>query len=95
MLWTASGGVQDLGGFGGTISRAGGMNERGHVVGQSETPDGYPHAFRWTASTGMTDLHDASLGDMSGAEAINIRGQVVGAYDVMATGAVDAFLWSP
>jgi len=41
-LWTASGGMQDLGALpGGTGSSASGMNERGQVTGSSFTADGF------------------------------------------------------
>lgn len=46
----------DLGTLGGASSYATGINSSGVVVGWSQTSAGETHAFRWTASGGMTDL---------------------------------------
>src|SRR5216110_1055210 len=55
---STAGGItrMDLGTLGGVSSYATDINESGTVVGWSQTAAGWPHAFRWTASTGMVDL---------------------------------------
>src|SRR6266851_8065015 len=55
-LSTANTGMIDLGTLGGTISSARAINNSGKIVGFSTTSSGHPHAFLWTADTGMTDL---------------------------------------
>src|SRR5262249_11913584 len=52
-----NGTLLDLGTLGGNgnVSGAGGINNRGQVVGQASGP-GAPHAFVWTQSGGMRDL---------------------------------------
>ena len=66
------------------------MNNQGQVVGSiyylSET-----HAFSWEESTGMIDI--GSVGEPSGAIAVNNSGQVVGVL-VTATGEAHPFIWS-
>lgn len=61
----------DLGTLGGTYSGATSVNDRGQVVGVSETASGAHHGFLWEDGA-MTDL-----GTMAPA-AINRRGQIVG-----------------
>ena len=95
-LWTATGGMQDLGTLGGTFSQAYGINASGEVVGYSSLAgDSVYHAFLWTASGGMQDL--GSLGGTnSEALAINTRGQIVG-YTTSKSGGntiYHAFLWT-
>ena len=56
-IWTAGGGMVDLGTLGGSFSWAFGINNRGQVVGNSQLPgDTLSHAFLWTPDTGMVDL---------------------------------------
>jgi probable HAF family extracellular repeat protein len=55
-LWTASGGMQDLGTLGGDFAIASGINSAGQVVGGASTAPGEVHAFLWTAASGMQDL---------------------------------------
>jgi probable HAF family extracellular repeat protein len=60
-LWTATGGMQDLGTLGGAMAEARAINEAGQVVGLSQLASGTWHAFLWTPGHGMEDL--GSLGD--------------------------------
>jgi len=70
-LWR-DGRMTDLGTLGGRFSGATAVNDRGQIVGRSETAAGEWHAFLWQ------DGHMTDLGlDM--ATGINNRGQVVGA----------------
>ncbi len=68
--------MNDLGTLGGTNSQANSINDRGAIVGYSDTADGAVHAFldRWGR---MTDLGTLG-GRNSNAEAINNEGDVVG-----------------
>jgi len=53
------------------------VNDRGQIVGSSQTASGQWHAFSWTATSGMLDL--GTLGaDASGAVDVNEKGEVVG-----------------
>ena len=83
--------IIDLGTLGGTFSFAGAINERGQVVGYSETASGEIHAFLWHQGV-MTDLGTLG-GTISQAFTINERGQVVGNSDT-ALGEGHAALWT-
>jgi probable HAF family extracellular repeat protein len=79
-LWTASGGLQDMGSPQGGNSEATAINDAGEVAGWSASPDGTSiHAFFWSAATGSVDLgippdgHPQSYGS-----AINDVGEVIG-----------------
>jgi probable HAF family extracellular repeat protein len=78
--WTQEGGMVDLGILGGERSSAFAVNDRGQVVGWSDTTGNveiFSHAFSWTEEGGMVDL--GTLGGTSSlAVAVNDRGQVVG-----------------
>ncbi|MDD2903780.1 MAG: hypothetical protein PHU44_15245 [Syntrophales bacterium] len=80
-LWTAAGGLQDLGTLGGDTAGATAINASGQVVGWSSTilPGGAlaQRAFLWTAGGDMQDL--GTLGGDSWAYGLNSNGQVVGA----------------
>jgi probable HAF family extracellular repeat protein len=84
--------IRDLGTLGGKASYAYAINDRGQVVGESETASGVMHAFLWQSGE-MTDL-GALGGSWSYAYAINGRGQVVGESDTApGAGYGHAFLW--
>jgi probable HAF family extracellular repeat protein len=96
-LWTATGGMQDLGTLGGDFSQAQGINASGQVVGYSYLADNITfHAFLWTASGGMQDL-GAPAGANSVAMAINNAGQIAGYSSSPATSTdriYHALLWT-
>jgi len=78
-----NGTITDLGALpGGDNSSANGINDRGEIVGSSETAAGATHAFLIRRKT-MIDLgtlaHDPTLN--SSAKAINERGEIVGSSD--------------
>jgi len=74
-LWE-HGKMTDLGTLGGNVSSANAINDRGEIVGESETATGELHAFLWQRRS-MTDLGIA--GEISSAHGINNRGEIVGA----------------
>jgi probable HAF family extracellular repeat protein len=76
----------DLGTLGGSSSFATAMNDRGAVVGRSQTADGIYHGFLWRHGR-MTDLGDLSPQD------INNRAQIVGTRPEPEGGEI-AYLWS-
>ena len=104
VLWR-DGEAIDLGTLGGAHSRVGtsdffpgllalqdlALNERGAVVGTSDTATGASHAFLWRDGA-MVDLGTLG-GAASRASAVNRHGQVVGAAQV-ADGTWHAFVWS-
>ena len=69
VLWE-SGSVTNLGSLGGTMGKAGAINNRGEVVGFSSLPgDSAVHSFLWTKEAGMRDLGALGadfLGDPAG-----------------------------
>lgn len=68
--------IRELGTFGGrTVAEA--INDRGQVVGYSETARGREHAFLWQKGQ-MTDLGALPGRPYSIAVAINERGQIIG-----------------
>jgi probable HAF family extracellular repeat protein len=87
-VWTANGGVQDLGQNSGAI----GVNNLGQVVGSASFASGL-HAFLWTSQTGLQDL--GSLGGISVGNAINQNGQVVGFFRPLSVDTARAFIWTP
>lgn len=67
--------LTDLGGFGGTVSAAGGVNDAGDVVGVSTTPDFFGHGFLYRNGV-LSKLQPPAL-DRSYTAGINASGQVV------------------
>jgi probable HAF family extracellular repeat protein len=86
-LWDPVSGVQDLGPLGslggdGSDDTTRDANGSGLVVGLSDPPDDFAHAFRWDSQNGMHDLGTLGPHGLSFANAVNGAGQVVGgAYD--------------
>jgi probable HAF family extracellular repeat protein len=76
-LWTADGGMVDLGTLGGGISMATGINNQSQIVGKATTATEETRAFLWSSSTGMQDLGTLG-GNFSLAEGINELGDIVG-----------------
>jgi probable HAF family extracellular repeat protein len=92
-LWTAAGGLTDLGvppGF--TSSRAIAINAVGQVVGIGGN-DAQTHALLWSASGAVRDLGTLPGDDWSSAAAINSFGQVAGEASI--NGRYHAVVWSP
>jgi probable HAF family extracellular repeat protein len=88
-VWTKRDGVEILGTLGGSYSQAYGLNERGEVVGISNTTSvGEQHGFFWSRAKGMIDLGDFMP------RGISARGQVTGARRT-ASGGFIAAIWSP
>lgn len=97
--WTPTLGLQDLGRLGGSQSEANGVSEDGSiVVGRTDVdhPNGIrSHAFKWTISNGMIDIHNDNVG------AISSRAYSVSADGKKIVGTIDyggnlhrAFLWT-
>lgn len=80
----------DLGTLGGARTDATDVNDKGHVVGQSQTADGRGHAFLWRDGV-MTDLTPGAW--QSGATAINERGEVAGYVQLVEGQPTQAFRW--
>ncbi len=82
-VWTADGGMTELGTLGGTNSYATAVDSGGDVVGHASVASGYEHAFMESDGV-MTDLGTLG-GGSSYAYGINGSGMVVG-YSWLASG---------
>jgi probable HAF family extracellular repeat protein len=84
--------VIDLGTLGGDVTTPYDINERGQIVGESQTGDGTKtHAFLWDPTTGMHDL--GTLGGSSSAKSINDLGEVVGWSAIPGLSSGLGFVW--
>lgn len=90
-LWT-DGHMRDLGTLGGTLSTTNWLNDRGEVVGQSNTASNRTaHPFLWDGKR-LRDLGTLG-GDYGAANHINEAGHVVGVAALPGNHAFHAFLW--
>lgn len=96
VLWE-NGSPIDLGSLGGATNIASAINNRGEVVGASQSSkDGAIHTFLWTRETGMQDygaFPGAFLTVAPCCNTINNSGQVVGFSIDAATGNLRALVW--
>jgi probable HAF family extracellular repeat protein len=84
--------MDDIGIPGGNYSFAGDINDRGQVVGSSNSfADPSQVAFLWQDGVGIK--LESLGGIISGASRINERGQIVG-YSQTANGEFHAVLWT-
>ena len=86
--------MRDLGSLGGFDSVAYALNDNDQVVGTSDLPSGYQHAFSWTAATGMVDLGATLGGTGSEARAVNDNGLIVGSSTLVRDSAAHATVWT-
>jgi probable HAF family extracellular repeat protein len=100
VLWDARGRPHDLGNLGGSEWNTPlAINDSGVVAGFANVPGGatpanlFPHAFVWTARTGMQDLHTLPGDVLSEGLGLNDRGQVVGESCQAHLANCRAFLW--
>ena len=95
-LWSASGGMVDIGSLGGAGSGGEAINDAGEVVGSSTTSTGDLHAFIYDHGV-MTDLNteiaSGSGWSLTEARGINASGQIVGRGEI--NNVRHAFLLNP
>jgi len=90
--WTPSGGMQDLGTFGGNWSSAYGISADGTTIVGEAYLGNTARAFRWTASSGLLDLGTFG-GNSARAYAANSDGTVVVGTAQDSSGNWLAFRW--
>ena len=93
--WTNDSGVwqvESLDTLGGPTSAATRINQSGTIVGRSDTAGGVEHAFVWTSSAGMQDMHSGP--GTSAAHGVNAYDEVVGELSPGGQPA-NAFRWTP
>jgi probable HAF family extracellular repeat protein len=82
VLWNRAGQIRDLGTLPGGFGTAFGVNDLNQVVGYSTTASNDPHAFIWSAKSGIQDLNDLIPANsgwvLVWASAINKAGQITG-----------------
>jgi probable HAF family extracellular repeat protein len=84
-IWDQQGGMQNIGGLGGTCTLASDLNNIGQVVGVSAVKgDGKAHAFLWQRGMKLKDLGTLG-GDNSYAGFISDGGYIVGKADLPGT----------
>jgi probable HAF family extracellular repeat protein len=96
-IWSIGGTVVDVRASGGTA-----LNDHDQVVGSQlfccfpwSNPSVQLHGFSWTAHTGTVDLGTLPGGKISGASAVNNRGEVIGtAESVGGCGDRHVFFWT-
>ncbi|HEY1091828.1 MAG TPA: PEP-CTERM sorting domain-containing protein [Burkholderiaceae bacterium] len=77
-IWTAAGGMVDIGTLGGISSTGHRINQSGQIVGSSQLANGVTHAFLTGANgVGMNDLGALNAASSNGYD-LNDSGQVVG-----------------
>jgi len=91
-LWTAAGGLTDLGDLGGGESRALDVAADGRVTGWALDADEAQRGFVWTADGGMEDLGTLVGGQGGRGLAVAEGGPIAGAV-LTAWGAAQAALW--
>lgn len=93
--WTPTGGMVDLGTFGGSSAAAFGVSADGSVVAGYAylSGDHAIHAFRWTPTGGMVDLGTLG-GNSSLGQGLSADGNVVVGYSITGSAAAHAFRWT-